>query len=204
MVERKTPFRCKREYVTFGDGFPALGNPTSTRLRAGMRTSSRKRLFRNLRMRLLPIRVMRISRRAVATAELASSSMRWGSSTLNLCAAGARGLCQERMRNPCAETAWSLCWSRAPNLRAERTPSRSRPQVAPSRPPLRTTPNQRNLSRPSSTSRCFASSIEAVMGGSCSSSIVRPAILPPSTHRSSFKLSILRFGRRRRIPPPYV
>ena len=51
--------------------FPALGKPTSSRLRAGMRTSSRKRLFRNLRMRLLPIRVMRISRRAVATAELA-------------------------------------------------------------------------------------------------------------------------------------
>ena len=93
---------------------------------------------------------------------------------------------------------------KSPNLRAERTPSRSRPQVAPSRPPLRTTPNQRNLSRPSSTSRCSASSIEAETGASSSSSIVRPAISPPSTHRSSCKLSILGFGCRRRIPPPYV
>ena len=25
MVERKTPFRGKREYVTFGDGFPGFG-----------------------------------------------------------------------------------------------------------------------------------------------------------------------------------
>ena len=25
MVERKTPFRGKREYVTFGEGFPGFG-----------------------------------------------------------------------------------------------------------------------------------------------------------------------------------
>ena len=31
MVERKTPFRGKREYVTFGDGFPGFGETDELR-----------------------------------------------------------------------------------------------------------------------------------------------------------------------------
>lgn len=182
-------------------GFLVLGKLTISRLRAGVRICSRKRLFRNLRMSLLPIRAMRISRRAAATAESELSLMKRGSLTPSLCAAEVRGLRREKMRNPCAETARSLRWSIAqnphaakpPNLRTGRAPSRPRPQAAPSQPqplsqlrplPLQATPNLRNLSRPSSTFRCSASYIEVVMGGSCSSSTARPDISRLSTHRS--------------------
>ena len=201
--------------------FLGLGKLTSARLRVGMRNSLRAHLFRNLRMRLPSIRVMRIFRHAAAIAESELSLMKRGSLTPSLCAAEVRGLRREKMRNPCAETARSLRWSIAqnphaakpPNLRTGRAPSRPRPQAAPSQPqplsqlrplPLQATPNLRNLSRPSSTFRCSASCTEAVMGVSCSSSIVRPATSLPSTHRSWCRLSILGFGCRRCIPPPFV
>ena len=205
-------------------GFPALGNPSSTRLRAGMRTSLRKRLFRNLRMRLLPIRVMKISRRVAATVESVSSSTKAPTSIPNQ-------RCAVVPLQPRPLVAWL---SRRVSI-SQRLPSQAKPPrcanarrshrsgvqsllrspailgllppnliVAPkpSLPPG--TPNLPRRAMLSSTSRCSASSIEAETGGSCSSSIVRPAILPPSMHRSSCKLSILRFGRRRRIPPLYV
>lgn len=195
-------------------GFPALGNPTSTRLRAGMRTSSRKRLFRNLRMRLLPIRVMRISQRAVATAESVSSSTKAPTSTPNQrCAVvplqprplvtwlSRRVSISQRLpsqvKSPrCANARRShrsgvQSLLRSPAILGLLPPTLI---VAPKPPLPPRTPSLPRRARLSSTSRCFASSIEAVMGVSCSSSIVRPAISLPSTHRSWCKLSILGFG----------
>ena len=190
MVERKTPFRGKREYVTFGDGFPGFGESDEHK---ALRWNAD--LFEEA-----PVSEPENAPVAYTGGEDFSTRGRYSGVGIIVDETGEFDPEPVRCGSagpPCAETAWSLCWSRAPNLRAERTPSRSRPQVAPSRPPLRTTPNQRNLSRLSSTSRCFASSIEAVMGASSSSSIVRPVISPPSTLRSSCKLTILRFGCRR-------
>ena len=159
--------------------FLGLGKQTSARLRDGARISSRRHLSRNLRMSLLPIRAMRISRRGAATVESVSSSTKAPTSIPSRPRAMAPKLLQfaraPRKSRP----------QKAPNpLLAQATPNPLLPQAILGAPLPLTSPNKPHLSRPSLTSRCFASCIEAVMGGSCSSSIVRLAISLPSTHRS--------------------
>lgn len=179
-------------------GFPVLGKLTSSKPHVGTRISLRRHLFQNLRMVPLPIRVMRISRRVAATVESVSSSTKAPTSIPSRLCAMAPKLLQVA-RAPCRLLLQAaLCPSlslAAPDLPSRPTaPSEFALLMILNLPLPQTSPNQPHLSRPSSTSRCSASSIEAEMGASFSSSIARPAISPPSTHRSWCKLSILGFG----------
>lgn len=163
-------------------GFPALEKPTSSKPHVGTRISLRRHLFQNLRMIPLPIRVMRISRRVAATVESVSSSTKVPTSIPSRRRAMVLKLLQlAGPQNPLLPQA-----SLGPPL----------PQVSLRLLLPQASPNQPHLSRPNSTSRCSASCTEAETGASCSSSTARLAISPPSTHRSSCKLSTLGFGCR--------
>ena len=199
-------------------GFPALGKLTSSKPRAGVRTCSMRHLFRNLRMLLWPIRAMTISRREVVTVESVSSSTKVPTSIPSRRRAMAsKPLQLAGVPNPLLPQA-SLGPSlspAAPNLPSRPTPPSEfalsttlnplLPYAIPNPLSPQAAPNQPHLSRPSLTSRCSASCTEAEMGALCSSSIVRPAISLPSTHRSSCKLSILGFGCRGKafLLPPF-
>ena len=193
MAERKTHFHGWREYFTFGEGFPGFGETDdlkSARWNADLFEEAPVSEPENAPVAYTGDEDFPTRGRY---SESVSSSTRRGSSTLNLCAAGARGLCQERMRNPCAEVARSLCWSRAPNVRRENPKSVATASSPKSAAPVHNPESAQSVEAKLDLS-LFRELYRSRGWASCSSSIVRPAISLPSTHRSSCKLSILGFG----------
>lgn len=170
MVERKTPFRGKREYVTFGDGFPGFGETDECKA-----SRWNADLFEEA-----PVSEPDNAPAAYTGDEDFPTRGRY--SGVGIIVDEGADFDPEPASCDGAKAA-AVCESPA-QVAPAKAPNPLFPQAILGAPLSQTSPNMPHLSRPSSTSRCFASCIEAVMGGSCSSSIVRLAISLPSTHRS--------------------